>query len=376
MTSHLAVARRPRRVGSSRRGEARSGWLFLSPVLLLLALFLIGPILLAFWVSLSDWSGRGSPLAGDVNFVGLENYADLLTGEGIAQRDFGTAMRNNLWYVLLVVPTQTALALWLAVMVTRKNIRGRGFFRTAFYFPSVTSAVASTVLWLFLFSSTGTVNKILSWIGLTGPNWFNDSGGVIHNGLRRIGVEEGPTALTESSFLNVTWWDWFAGPSVAMFALILLVIFTTSGTFMLLFMAALQSLPEDIDEAAFVDGAGAGTRLFRITLPQIKPTIFTVLTLGLISSWQVFDQIYTATQGEPGKTTITPAYLSYSTAFNEQEWGRGAAISFILFLVIVAFTVGQGWLLRDRDKKRQPRQRRAPNIEQTPLTTETKGVAS
>jgi multiple sugar transport system permease protein len=234
------------------------------------------------------------------------------------------------------------------VLVNRAVLRGRGFFRTAYYFPSVTSSVAITVLWLFLFSSTGAVNKVLSWVGINGPNWFNDPSGIIQNFLRVFGVTTGPAALTKNSLLGVSWWDWLGGPSVAMTAFIIMAVFTTSGTFMLLFIAALQNLGGDVTEAAMMDGANGWQRFWRVTLPQLRPTLFTVLTLGLIGCWQVFDQIYTGTQGAPGNTTLTPAYLSYTAAFQNQEWGQGAAIAFILFVIIVAFTLFQRWVLKER----------------------------
>jgi multiple sugar transport system permease protein len=345
----------PRRAGSSGilRGEAAAGWIFTLPVLIILGVFLLVPVLMALWVSFSDWSGRGSPFSPEVGFVGLDNYAEITTGGGLPERDFGVALRNNAWYVLLVVPLQTALSLFLAVLVNRAVLRGRGFFRTAFYFPSVTSSVAITVLWLFLFSTSGAVNQVLSWLGINGPNWFNGPSGIVHNLLGVFGVRSGPDALTSGGFLGVTWWDWLAGPSVAMSAFILMAVFTTSGTFMLLFIAALQNLSGDVDEAAMMDGANGWQRFWRVTLPQLKPTLFTVLTLGLIGTWQVFDQIYTGTQGAPGKTTLTPAYLSYNAAFNSQEWGQGAAIAFILFVIIVAFTILQRFVLRDRPVSRR-----------------------
>jgi multiple sugar transport system permease protein len=133
-----------------------------------------------------------------------------------------------------------------------------------------------------------------------------------------------------------------------MTAYIIMAVFTTSGTFMLLFIAALQNLGGDITEAAMMDGANGWQRFWRITLPQLRPTLFTVLTLGLIGCWQVFDQIYTGTKGAPGKTTLTPAYQSYKTSFVDQNWGQGAAIAFILFVIIVLFTIFQRWVLRER----------------------------
>ncbi|WP_127476016.1 carbohydrate ABC transporter permease [Microbacterium sulfonylureivorans] len=361
-----ATAVAPRRAGKARkglrRGEALAGWLFTGPVLIILGVFLLIPVVMALWVSFSDWSGRGSPFSSGVSFVGLENYAAITTDGGLPTRDFGTALRNNGWYVLLVVPLQTALALFLAVLVNRAILRGRGFFRTAFYFPSVTSTVAITVLWLFLFSANGVVNEALSWIGISGPNWWADPSGIVHNGLAAVGVTQGPPVLTENDFLGLSWWDWLAGPSVAMTALILMAVFTTSGTFMLLFIAALQNIGSEIQEAAMMDGANGWQRFWRVTLPQLRPTLFTVITLGLIGCWQVYDQIYTGTQGGPGKTTMTPAYLSYTSAFLGQDWGQGAAIAFILFAIIVAFTAFQRWVLRERPvSKRRARQYQQPS---------------
>ncbi|MHA7154206.1 carbohydrate ABC transporter permease [Arthrobacter sp. TMN-50] len=332
-----------------------TGWLFISPVVLILGLFLVIPVLMAIWVSLSGWTGRGSPFSGDVEFVGVENYSSILGGEGLAARDFGTAIRNNFYYVLLVVPLQTALAMFLAVMVNRQFLKGRGFFRTAFYFPSVTSSVAITVLWLFLFSATGVVNKVLSYFAIDGPNWFQDPRGVFHIVFSVFGLDRAPATLQDPAFLGISGWEWLAGPSVAMSAFVLMAIFTTSGTFMLLFIAALQNVSGEVQEAALVDGATGWQRFWQVTLPMLRPTLFTVLTLGLIGTWQVFDQIYTGTQGGPAKTTLTPAYLSFNTAFNNQNWGEGAAIAFILFGIIVALTLLQRYALRERDVPRRNR---------------------
>jgi multiple sugar transport system permease protein len=331
-----------------RRGERTAGWLFSLPVIIILGVFLFIPVIMAIWVSFSDWTGRGSPLSSGVHFIGLGNYADVTSGGGLAEQNFGTAIRNNAWYVVFVVPIQTVLSLFLAVLVNRAILRGRGFFRMAFYFPSVTSSVAITVLWLFLFSTTGVINNVLSWFGVNGPNWFNDPRGIVHVALGGMGVEKAPEALTSHGLLGIDWWEWLSGPSFAMSAFILMAVFTTSGTFMLLFLAALQNISPDLGEAASVDGANSWQRFWRITLPQLRPTLFTVLTLGLIGTWQVFDQIYTGTQGGPGKSTLTPAYLSYESAFIGQEWGRGSAIAFILFLIIIVFTVFQRWVLRER----------------------------
>ena len=337
----------PRPRGSIHGNRALAGWLFVAPAVFIIGLFMLVPVVMAAWVSMSDWSGIGPPFADNVNFVGGENYTELLGGSGLATRDLGTALRNNLFYVLLVVPIQTAVSLGLAVLVNRRIMRARGFFRTAFYFPSVTSSVAITVLWLFLFSAAGPVNKVLSWIAVDGPNWFQDPRGIFHFSLGSFGVTPQDNPLTGATILGITGWDWVSGPSVAMTAFIIMAVFTTSGTFMLLFIAGLQQINPEVEEAAMTDGANGWQRFRFVTLPMLKPTVFTVITLGLIGTWQVFEQIYTGTQGGPAKTTLTPAYLSFNSAFNNQDWPRGAVIAYILFAIIVVLTVLQRlWLGR------------------------------
>lgn len=346
-TQRPVRAEAPAPAGESRRrtrpnSQAGAGWLFVLPMVLVLGIFLFLPVLMAAWVSVSDWGGRGAPWGGNVHFVGGANYAQVLGGQGLAGRDFGTSIRNNLYYVILVVPLQTALSLMLAFLVNKRALKGKGFYRTAFYFPSVTSSVAITVLWLFLFSASGAVNAVLGWFSINGPNWFQNPDGLIH---LMLGGGDGPAALQEPALFGISTWEWIAGPSVAMTAFILMAVFTTSGTFMLLFLAALQAIGEETEEAAMVDGATAWQRFWYVTLPMLRPTVFTVLTLGTIGTWQVFDQIYTGTRGGPAKTTLTPAYLSYDAAFLSQDWGRGAAIAFVLFGIIVLFTVLQRLVL-------------------------------
>ncbi len=342
-----------------------AGWLFITPMIVILGLFLVGPIVMALWVSVSDWTGRGSPFSGEVGFVGLKNYQDLLATEGLARQDFMISLRNTFYYVLGVVPTQTVLALLLAVVVNQKFLKGRTFFRTAFYFPSVVSSVAISLVFLFLFTGTGAVNRFLSVLGLDGPNWFADSRGVLHVVGGWVGLWDAgspPSWLTGTRVMNLSLWDWFAGPSVAMSAIMLQVIWTTAGTFMLMFLAALQDLPAEVDEAAMVDGANKWQRFTNVTVPHLRPTILLVVTLGVIGTWQVFDQMYVMTSGAPAKTTLTPAYLSYTTAFDQINFPRGAAIAFLLFALIFVLTQLQRWLLRDKDevarRRAERRQRR------------------
>ena len=192
--------------------EGLAGWLFTLPAILIVGVFLAIPVLMALWVSVSDWKGFGPPIGGRAQFVGIENYADVLytdfgSNPALAQKDFGTSIRNNFYYVLLVVPLQTALALFLAVQVNRRMLRGKGFFRTAFYFPSVTSSIAITTVWLFLFTASGAVNQIIGFFGAEGPNWFNRPDGIIHNLLAGIGVTSAPAALQGPGFLGISGWE-------------------------------------------------------------------------------------------------------------------------------------------------------------------------
>jgi multiple sugar transport system permease protein len=331
-----------------RGHQAAAGWLFIAPVIVILGLFLLLPIAAAAWVSFSDWNGNGSPIGANAHYVGLANYRHLLTTPGLDQNNFGTALRNNVYYVILVVPIQTAISLFLAVLVNRR-VKFVGFFRTAFYFPSVTSSVAITVLFLFLFTPDGVINKLLSYLGATGPSWFYDPRGLVHVILGQFGV--GPSSsLSNGFFLGVSYWDWLAGPSIAMCVFIIMAVFTTSGTFMLLFLAGLQNIDDSVNEAAALDGASEWGKFRHITVPMIRPTLFTVVTLGLIGTWQVFDQIYVGTKGSPSNTTLTPAFLSFNASFNSNEWGVGAAIAFILFGIIVFFTVATRLLTRSPDR--------------------------
>jgi multiple sugar transport system permease protein len=338
--------------------EQLTGWLFCLPAVALLVLFLVIPIGLAAWVSFSNWDGIGSPLSPAVHPVGFANYQALLTQPGLAQQNLGESLRNNFYFVLFVVPIQTILALVLAVVVSRKRLFGRGFFRTAYYFPSVTSSVAVAIVFQFLFSGTGTINTVLSYLGIHGPPWFSDPSGVIQNLLGALGVHNGPSLLVNHGLLGLSWWQWLSGPSIAMCVLITLAVWTTSGTFMLIFLPALYNISGEIEEAAQVDGASAWQQFWRVTVPMVRPTLLLVVTLGLIGTWQVFDSVFLISQGNPAGTTLTPAYLAYQTSFGDQQWGQGAAIAFLLFGLIIVLVLLQRWLLGLRDRHGEGREQR------------------
>lgn len=316
-------------------------------------LFFVAPIAAGLWVSFTDWNGTTNPLEpGGANFVGADNYRSLLTEPGLLREDFAVSVRNTLYYVLIAVPAVTALSFGLALVVNSRVLRGRGFFRTAFYFPSVTSSVAISVTFLFLFSSTGVVNAMLARIGVEGPRWFNDPRGVLHlllDGLGLVDADTPPGWAADTDVLGLPLWEWMAGPSVALTALLVLTTWTSSGSFMLFFLAGLQNIPPELDEAATIDGASARQRFRYITLPLMRPMVVLVTTLALIGTWQVFDSVYIISRGDPAKTTLTPAYVSYRRSFTEGAFGQGAAIAFVLFTIIVVLTGVQRWVTRERD---------------------------
>ena len=333
-----AAAPKAKRSGPSylHRRDRVTGWLFVAPAVLGLVVFLVVPMALTLWVSFRDWTGLGSPF--DSKSSGLNNYRELLTEPGIRRKDFAFSLRNTFYYVLIVVPTQTVLAMFLAFLVNQKFLRGRGGFRTLLYFPAVTSSIAITLIWLVLFRTSGLVNRLLP---IDDINWFDEPNGLIHNLLGVVGVDGEPSWLRGEVF-ELSVWEWLSGPSVAMFAIMLMTIWTTSGTMMLIFLGGLQNISEEVEEAAAIDGATWWKRFRLVIVPMLRPQIYLVVTLGIIGTWQVFDQIYASNAGGPQKTTLTPAYLVYAQAFTNSKAGLAAATAVLLFVIILFFT----WLQR------------------------------
>src|SRR5690606_26856640 len=183
-------------------------------------------------------------------------YNKLLFQQGISQRDFYTALKNTVYFVLGVVPTQTILALLLAVVVNQKWLRAKGAFRTAFYFPSITSSVVISLIFMWMFTRGGIVNNFIGALfpGYNSVDWLNDSNGLIHNFLGLFGITRNTVGDWASTRVaSLTLWDWISGPSVTMFTIMVLNTWTTIGTMMVIFLAALQNIPAHVYEAASVD---------------------------------------------------------------------------------------------------------------------------
>ncbi|MCC6566710.1 MAG: sugar ABC transporter permease, partial [Chloroflexi bacterium] len=175
-----------------------------------------------------------------------------------------------------------------------------------------------------------------------------DPNGVIHNILGLVGITRDTVGDWASSrIVGLTLWDWISGPSVTLFTIMILNTWTTIGTLMIIYLAALQGIPSQVYEAASIDGATTWQTFRRITVPLLAPTTFFVVTLGLIGTFQVFDQIAVMTSGGPAKTTLTIAYIVYSNGFNNSEMGLAAATALILFAIIFAFTLIQRRITRE-----------------------------
>ncbi len=325
------------------RQDAIAGWLFMLPTILVLGTFLVVPILFAIYYSLTDWNGITPPST--ASFVGLTNYSEILFSGGIRQADFFRSLKNTTYFALGVVPLQTILALVLAVIVNQKLLRFKGFFRTAYYFPSITSSIAISLIFLFLYQRSGLINQVLETVtfGAWEPiAWLADPRGLIHVILEALGItlRDGPQFL-RAELLGLTVWDWISGPSIALTAIMIMNTWTTIGTMMIIFLAALQDIPSFVYEAAQIDGANVWQTFSRITVPLLRPTLFFIVTLGLIGTYQVFDQIYVMTSGGPAKTTLTMAYIVYRNGFRNSEMGIGLATAVLLFLIIFLLTLLQ-----------------------------------
>ena len=320
--------------------EAYAGWSFVAPGLAGILVFTLIPIAMALWVSFRDWNGVTPPATS--NFVGLDNYRALLVEPGIDRSDFALALRNNFYYVLGVVPAQTAIAFLLAVVLNQSALRGRGFWRTAFYFPSITGSIAISLIFIFLFARNGVVNWFFGAVlPVERLNWLDNANGVVHNALSVLGVDQAPAWLAERSLMGLSWWQWLSGPSVTLFAIMILATWTTIGTMMLILLAGLQGIPNDVEEASRVDGASTWQHFRYVTLPMMRPQLLFVLTIGVIGTWQVFDQVFAISAGGPQKTTLTPAFLVYREGFRSLDMGGATAVSFLLFVIIIAFTLLQ-----------------------------------
>ncbi len=285
------VVRKQRTLGSARVREAFVGYAFIAVPMAIFLTFFIYPLVFSAYISRYDWG-----VFGKIEALGWENYRTLVNDE-----IFWRAIKNTLLYTAVVVPLEMALALTLAVIVNA-GIRGKGFFRSAFYFPSLASSAAITAIAIYILSADGLLNALIG----GERSWFGDS----------------DTALWSIAGLNA---------------------WTTSGTLMLFYLAALQAIPTDVYEAAAIDGAKTWRTFWRITFPLLKPGHFFVAVVSMIGALQLFDQSFIVSKGSggPNYSTLSAVLYLYRTAIADVQFGYAAAIGIALFALIFTLTLIQ-----------------------------------
>jgi len=289
----------------TRRRRIGPALWFVAPALGLIGAFFVVPVVASLVLSFTDFDIYAIADARHLRLVGVQNYTTLL-------RDprFWTALRNTLYFVLVGGPLSVAVSLAAALLVSARLVRCRGFFRTVFFLPVVTTLVAVAVVWRYLYH----------------PRF-----GLLNRGLALVGL--GPI-------------DWLGDPAWAMPAIILLAVWKNFGFNMIIFVAGLQNVPERLYEAARIDGAGAWQQFRRVTLPMLAPTFVFVGLVSMIGYFQLFAEPYVMTQGGPADSTLSVVLLMYEEGFRWWNMGRGAAIAFVLFAIILACTALQLGLRR------------------------------
>jgi len=294
-----------------RRGpegaQARAAWYFLAPALILIGLFFFLPVGASLLLSVTDFDIYALGNSSLARFVGLSNYRNL-----VHNPTFWTAIENTFYFALVGGPLTVAVSLGAALLVNAKAIRLRGLFRTIYFTPFVTTLVAIAVVWRYLYHPRyGLLNYLLAHIGI------------------------GPI-------------DWLGDPHWAMPAIIIMAIWKNFGYNMLIFIAGLQSIPEELYEAARIDGAGALRRFRHITIPQLAPTFLFVGVVTMIGYFQLFAEPYVMTAGGPLRATTSLVLFMYEEGFRWWRMGVAAAIAFILFGIILLWTLLQMRVQRER----------------------------
>lgn len=301
--THQAI---PGHTPGARRVEALAGYLFVAVPMALFLVLNIGALMYAVYISVWRWNLRTGP----VTFLGIKNYLDVLDDP-----TFQRAVQNSVYFTLVWVPLTMAIGLFLAVVVNQK-IRGQTFFRASFYFPAIASSAAITTLWIFIVSPYGLFNGIRAALPL------DILGGVFGFPPNQNWIHDQDTALNSVIILNA---------------------WTTSGTFMLFYLASLQSIPREVYEAAAVDGAGAWQTFRRITFPLLRPGHYFVATVAVIGALQLFDQAIFGggVNGDPNNALMTMVLYLYNQAFKQFDFSMAAAVGVMLFALIFSATLVQ-----------------------------------
>ncbi len=292
-------------------------YLYILPALFLLVLFRLIPILMSFGISFFDFKVTGLG-----EYIGLVNYRTMF-----GDAEFWQSMLNTFWLVLFVVPASIVLPLIFAVLLNQITWL-KGFFRTIYFMPFVTSLVAVSIVWKIIFSEqAGLANTFLQWVGIEPQLWLAEPKGIF-------------TLLFEA--MGITLPAWMGGPSLALFSIIIMTIWKGLGYNTIIYLAGLQNISKVYYEAAEIDGAGKTRQFFGITLPLVSPTTFYVLLMTTIVSFQAFAQVYLMTdKGGPLGTTKLIVYYIYETGFDDLNMGYASAVALVLFVIVLALTIFQ-----------------------------------
>ena len=304
-------------------------YLYLLPAILILLLFWFFPVLLSIIISFTNWKGLDT--WSTVKWVGLVNYKDVLLDQ-----DFHKTLLNTFYYALFSVPLTMIVSLVVALLLNTE-LKGRSFFRTVYFLPFVTTWVAISIVWKYFYHRDfGLANHLLRTLDLSPLNWLSESRGIFTMFLSPLGIKIQNPVL--------------AGPSLAMFAIILTSIWRSIGYYMVIFLAGLQNIDKSYYEAAAIDGASAWQKFRHITLPLLSPITFFILIISMINSFKVFvPQLIMTPSGGPDNTTTTIVFYLYEKGF-QGLWlmGHASAIAYILFLIILIITLAQNRLLGKR----------------------------
>ncbi|WP_240548514.1 carbohydrate ABC transporter permease [Paenibacillus lignilyticus] len=278
-------------MGKEAKREAVAGYLFIAPWIVGFIVFVLGALITAFYVSMTDWD-----LLTPSKWIGAENYNTLLH-----DKKFWISLRVTVIYVVTAVPLGIVFGFSIALLLNQK-IKGLSIWRTIYYFPAILSGVAVSLMWMWVLNPDfGVINLLLSYVGIQGPGWI-------------------------------------ASPTWALPSLVIMSIWGAGGG-MIIYLAGLQGIPTELYEAAEIDGCSKWKKLWKITIPMMTSVIFFNLIIGMISAFQTFTEAYVITNGGPDNATLFYAMYLYQNAFKFFKMGYASALAWVLFLIILFMTL-------------------------------------
>lgn len=294
-------------ISNQKAKDTLNGYIFMTPTIIILGVFLLLPILFAIVLAFHKVQPLGEV---SYDFRGWKNFLRMASDEKV-----WIALKNTAEYVAIVVPIQTILALSLALILNTR-LKGKNWFRVLFFLPTVTSSAVLTLIFMWICNTNGLLNSFLTFVRLPTYNWLGD-------------------------------------PNVALKAIMLMNIWSTAPLFMVIYLAALQDIPETLYEAATIDGASLWDKFICITLPFLKPVTFFIIVMGIIGTFQLFDQSYIFSRGSggPNNSTLTVVLLIYQYAFRSLDMGYAAALALMLALVIMTVTLIQRYWFKEEKLK-------------------------